>query len=70
MRLGISALNSLLGRRSANKESAERKITALEGMPAMGLDGLGSSVLYLIDAALNPVHVRGLPDWAPAFGFF
>jgi len=29
-----------LGRRLANREQAERKIGALEGVPAMGLDGL------------------------------
>jgi len=33
----------LLGRRLANREQAERKIGALEGVPAIGLDGLGSA---------------------------
>ncbi len=33
----------LIGRRLANREGKTRKITALEGVPAMGLDGLGSS---------------------------
>jgi hypothetical protein len=33
----------LIGRRLANREGKARKITALEGVPAMGLDGLGSS---------------------------
>src|SRR3984893_6119916 len=33
----------LIGRRLANQEGEARKITAIEGVPAMGLDGLGSS---------------------------
>ena len=33
----------LLGRRLANREAEEHKIGAFEGVPAMGLDGLGSS---------------------------
>jgi hypothetical protein len=33
----------LLRNQHANKEGAKRKITAIEGIPAMGLDGLGSS---------------------------
>jgi hypothetical protein len=37
MRLGASVLNFVLGRRLANQEQAERKITAFEGVPAMGL---------------------------------
>ncbi|MBV8448717.1 MAG: hypothetical protein JO124_12105, partial [Hyphomicrobiales bacterium] len=36
-------LKLLLGRRLANEEHTARKITAFEGVPAMGLDGLGSS---------------------------
>src|SRR5205807_7324662 len=35
--------NFLIGRRLANREDKTRKVTALEGVPAMGLDGLGSS---------------------------
>ena len=39
----MSLLKIILGRRLANEEYAERKISAFEGLPAMGLDGLGSS---------------------------
>jgi hypothetical protein len=34
MRLGASVLYFVLGRRLANQEHAERKITAFEGVPA------------------------------------
>jgi amino acid transporter len=44
--------NAVLGRRLANRESNERKIGAFEGVPAMGLDGLGSSA-YGPEAALT-----------------
>jgi amino acid transporter len=44
-------LKLILGRRLANEEHAERKIGAFEGVPAMGLDGLGSSS-YGPEAAL------------------
>jgi amino acid transporter len=62
MRLGRSVLNFVLGRRLANQEYAERKITAFEGVPAMGLDGLGSSA-YGPEAALTvliPLGAVGL----------
>jgi amino acid transporter len=52
----------ILGRRLANREQSERKIGALEGVPAMGLDGLGSSA-YGPEAALSvmiPLGVGGL----------
>src|SRR3712207_5835507 len=39
--MSITAL--LLGRRLANREAEGRKIGAFEGVPAMGLDGLGSA---------------------------
>ena len=42
----------LLGRRLANREQAQRRIGAFEGLPAMGLDGLGSSA-YGPEAALT-----------------
>jgi amino acid transporter len=42
----------VLGRRLANREFNERKIGAFEGVPAMGLDGLGSSA-YGPEAALT-----------------
>ena len=62
MRLCLSLLNFILGRRLANQEHAERKITAFEGVPAMGLDGLGSSA-YGPEAALTvliPLGAVGL----------
>jgi amino acid transporter len=52
----------ILGRRLANREQSERKIGAFEGVPAMGLDGLGSSA-YGPEAALSvmiPLGVGGL----------
>ncbi len=52
----------LIGRRLANREGKARKITALEGVPAMGLDGLGSSA-YGPEAALTiliPLGAEGL----------
>jgi amino acid transporter len=48
----MSVVDFLLGRRLANREYGERKIGAFEGVPAMGLDGLGSSA-YGPEAALT-----------------
>jgi len=48
----MNPLRLLLGRRLANREYGERKIGAFEGVPAMGLDGLGSSA-YGPEAALT-----------------
>src|SRR3569832_1102415 len=48
----------LLGRRLANKEQEERRIGAFEGIPSMGLDGLGSSA-YGPEAALSVLMVLG-----------
>ena len=42
----------ILGRRLANRELQQRKIGAFEGVPTMGLDGLGSSA-YGPEAALT-----------------
>ena len=39
----MSLTTLLLGRRLANREAEGRKIGVLEGLPAMGLDGLGSA---------------------------
>src|SRR5712672_72446 len=39
----MKLLDLLLGRKLANREGESEKITALEGVPAMGLDGLASS---------------------------
>jgi amino acid transporter len=52
----------ILGRPLANREYNERKIGAFEGVPAMGLDGLGSSS-YGPEAALTiliPLGAAGL----------
>jgi amino acid transporter len=54
--MGIRQL--LLGRRLANAEYAERKIGSWEAVPAMGLDGLGSSA-YGPEAALGVLAVLG-----------
>jgi amino acid transporter len=61
-RIRISLLRLILGRRLANEEHAERKIGAFEGVPAMGLDGIGSSS-YGPEAALTvlmPLGAAGL----------
>jgi amino acid transporter len=58
----LSFLRVLLGRTLANREHSERKIGAFEGVPAMGLDGLGSSS-YGPEAALTvllPLGAAGL----------
>jgi amino acid transporter len=52
----------LLGRTLANREYAERKLGTFDGVPAMGLDGLGSAV-YGPEAALTvliPAGAAGL----------
>jgi amino acid transporter len=54
--MGIRQL--LLGRRLANAEYAERKIGTWEAVPAMGLDGLGSSA-YGPEAALAVLAALG-----------
>jgi amino acid transporter len=48
----LDLVGILIGRRLANREGQGRKITAIEGVPAMGLDGLGSSA-YGPEAALT-----------------
>src|SRR5579871_739201 len=58
----MSLLNLLLGRRLANEEYVERKISAFEGVPAMGLDLLASSS-YGSEAAMTvlmPLGAAGL----------
>ncbi|MBV9859171.1 MAG: APC family permease [Alphaproteobacteria bacterium] len=57
----------LIGRKLANREGEHRKITAFEGLPAMGLDGLGSSA-YGPEAALTillPLGAAGLVHIGP-----
>jgi amino acid transporter len=61
-RLGIFLQKLVFGRRLANQESGESKISAFEGVPAMGLDGLGSAS-YGPEAALTilmPLGAAGL----------
>jgi amino acid transporter len=47
----LRLLDHVLGRRLANREYSHRKIGAFEGVPVMGLDGIGSSS-YGPEAAL------------------
>jgi amino acid transporter len=54
----MSLLNLILGRRLANEEYSERKIGAFEGVPSMGLDGLGSSS-YGPEAAMTVLMPLG-----------
>ncbi len=54
----MSLLSFVLGRRLANREAESRKIGALEGVPAMGLDGLGSAS-YGPEAMLTVLAVGG-----------
>lgn len=54
----VSLIAVLLGRRLANQEVEGRKIGALEGVPAMGLDGLGSAA-YGPEAMLTVLAVVG-----------
>jgi amino acid transporter len=48
----MSVIDRLLGRRLANRDDIDRKLNAFEGLPAMGLDGLGSAS-YGPEAALS-----------------
>ena len=66
----MSLRRLLLGRRLANREQSERKIGAFEGVPAMGLDGLGSAA-YGPEAALTilaPLGAAGLAALRPIIG--
>jgi amino acid transporter len=65
--LELDFIGFLIGRRLANREGAARKITALEGFPAMGLDGLSSSA-YGPEAALTvliPLGAAGIAEIRP-----
>src|SRR5689334_14845911 len=58
----MSLVEWVIGRRLANREHRERRIGAFEGVPAMGLDGVGSSA-YGPEAALTiliPLGAAGL----------
>jgi len=66
----VSVLSLLFGRRLANDEEAGRKIGWFEAVPAMGLDGLGSSS-YGPEAALTvlaPLGAAGLALIGPLMG--
>jgi amino acid transporter len=54
----MALVRLLLGRPLANKEFNERKIGTFEGIPAMGLDGLGSAA-YGPEAALTALIPLG-----------
>ena len=54
----MSLTSILFGRTLANREAEGRKIGALEGVPAMGLDGLGSAA-YGPEAMLTVLAVAG-----------
>jgi amino acid transporter len=63
----MSLTKLLLGRVLANQEAEGRKIGVLEGLPAMGLDGLGSAA-YGPEAALTvlvPLGAAGLSAVGP-----
>lgn len=61
---GVSWTSLLLGRRLANREQSEQKLGVLSGVPALGLDGLGSSA-YGPEAALTILIPLGAaaPAW-------
>ena len=63
----MTILSALLGRTLANREAEGDKIGVLEGVPAMGLDGLGSAA-YGPEAALTvlvPLGAAGLGSIGP-----
>src|SRR4051794_16454976 len=63
----MKLLDLLLGRKLANREGESEKITAFQGVPAMGLDGLASSA-YGPEAALTvlaPLGFFGLAYMGP-----
>src|SRR5712672_1228412 len=55
----MKLVDLLLGRKLANREGESEKITAFQGVPAMGLDGLASSA-YGPEAALTVLAPLGL----------
>src|SRR5437660_4196913 len=63
----MKLLDLLIGRKLANREGESEKITAFQGVPAMGLDGLASSA-YGPEAALTillPLGLFGLAYMGP-----
>lgn len=66
----MNLLHLLVGRRLANREHGDKKIGWVEGVPAMGLDGLGSSS-YGPEAALTvlvPLGAAGIVYLGPVIG--
>jgi amino acid transporter len=66
----VPLVRLLLGRVLPNRRSEERKLTAISGVPAMGLDGLGSSA-YGPEAALTvlmPLGAAGAAALGPVLG--
>src|SRR5690349_1285528 len=66
----MNLVDILIGRRLANRELETHKITWVEAVPAMGLDGLGSSS-YGPEAALTmlmPLGAAGLTCVRPIMG--
>lgn len=61
----MDLLRLLLGHRLANRDAAKRRIGALEGVPAMGLDALGS-LAYGPEAALAILSPVGIAALVPA----
>src|SRR4051794_41645078 len=56
--MSLSWSNLLIGRPVANREAEGRKLGILTGVPAMGLDGLGSAA-YAPEAALTILAATG-----------
>lgn len=68
--MAMRLVELLIGRRLSNREGEGKKITMLEGLPAMGLDGLASSA-YGPEAALTilmPIGAAGLVWVQPITG--
>jgi len=66
----VSLISIVLGRRLANREYEDKKVGWFEAVPAMGLDGLGSSS-YGPEAALTvmiPLGAAGLVWLGPVMG--
>jgi amino acid transporter len=59
----MSLVEAVFGRRLSNRENAEQKIGWVSGVPAMGLDGLGSSS-YGPEAALSVMIPLGAASLA------
>ncbi len=63
----MTLLKLLIGRRLANREAEGDKMGAFAGIPAMGLDGLGSAA-YGPEAALT-ILVQRFHRTNPMWGF-